>query len=85
MNQQERADFVVMKQDVHLIKDALHLLMNNHVPHLQRAIEEASDKAEQAYGMASDAARESAMTRKFIVVAAAFISIFIAVIQCLGG
>lgn len=82
MNDQDRCQFETMKKDIGLIKESLTLLMHNHIPHLQRSVEEASDKAEQAYGMASEAAKESAQTRKFIIVAAGFITLFIAIAQC---
>lgn len=82
MNDQDRCQSESMQKSVNLLLDNMHLLMHNHIPHLQRSVEEASDKAEQAYGMASEAAKESAQTRKFIIAAAGFITLFIAIAQC---
>jgi len=85
MNQADRQDFEDMKVDIRHIKDDLHLLMNNHLVHLQRSVDEAGDKAEQAWGMASDAERHAKRTEKFVIAGIAFIGLIIAIIECVGG
>jgi hypothetical protein len=73
-----------MKQDIRGIKDDMHLLMCNHLPHLQEAIDETGEKTEQAWGMANSAAKDSRDTKRFVVGGVTFLGLIIAIIECLG-
>ena len=83
MNADDRKEFDDMKVDIRHIKDDLHLLMNNHLVHLQNSIDEANDKSEQAWGAAEEAEKHAKRTEKFVIGAVAFMTLLIALIECL--
>jgi len=83
VNQTDREQFDDMKTDIRGIKDDMHLLMTNHLPHVQASIEEVSDKADQAWGMAEAAEKASRDTKRFVIAGIAFMGIIIALIQCI--
>lgn len=84
MNQTDREQFEDMKLDIRGIKNDMHLLMTNHLPHMQEAIEEVSEKADQSWGMAESAEKASRDTKRFVIAGIAFMGIIIALIQCIS-
>ena len=52
MTKDERERFERIEGDLSFLKDTVSLLMNNHLPHLQQAIDDVGDKSEQAWLMA---------------------------------
>ena len=50
---------------------------------LQNAIDEANDKAEQAWGASEEAEKHAKRTEKFVIGAVAFMTLLIALIECL--
>lgn len=83
MNINDRKQFEDMRQDITGIKDTLHLLMTNHLPHIQKEIDEISDKTDQTWGMAASAEKTARDTKRFVVAGIAFMGIIIALIQCI--
>lgn len=84
MTNEDRQAFDGMKQDIRGIKDDMHLLMSNHLPHLKDDVEEVGEKAEQAWGMAHTAAKDSRDTKRFVIGGVTFLGLVIAIIQCVG-
>jgi len=84
MTKDERERFERIEGDLSFLKDTLSLLMNNHLPHLQQAIDDVGDKSEQAWLMAEEAERQSKRTEKFVVGGVTFLGIIIAIITCLA-
>ena len=84
MTKDERERFERIEGDLSFLKDTLSLLMNNHLPHLQQAIDDVGDKSEQAWLMAEAAQRQSERTEKFVVGGVTFLGIIIAIITCLA-
>ena len=77
MNASDRQDFNDMKQDVRGIKDDMHLMMTNHLPHLE-------DEVEQAWGMAEAAEKSAKRTERFVLAGIAFMGLIVAIVAAVS-
>lgn len=84
MTKDERAQLEQMQRDIRGIKDDLHILVTNHLAHLQRSVDDLQDEIEQTYGVADEACKKASRTEKFVVASIAFFGLIMALIQSLG-
>ena len=83
-----KEDLVDVKTDIRGIKDDMHLLLTNHLPHIEEEVEQVWGLAGSAETHAAAAEKAAKETKSFvrwaIPAGIAFMGLIIAIVACFG-